>query len=323
MFTQREMRIKATRLLTTAVVAIGVLCCGGTAGAQSEGLAVNTYTPAERGSDWFWADSLNFQPSNRAAVGLTVDWAKEPLVAYDQEGEELAVLSENQLNLHLGGTWIFVERIRVGVNLPILLYQNGESLTLADETIPEPQSAALGDLRLGSDVRLLGKYGEPVTWSAGLQVHLPTGSQAAYTSDGATRLVPRTNVAGEVGSFVYAVQLAYVARFSGSEFVGYPTGNELSYGAALGLKLLDEKLVMGPEIWASTVLSDGSNSTASPGETPVEGIFGAHYRFVPDWRAGLALGAGFNDALGAPQFRLLASLDWAPFAALGRERHSD
>jgi hypothetical protein len=134
------------------------------------------------------------------------------------------------------------------------------------------------------------------------------------------RLVPRTNLAGDLGLFTYAAQLSFTGRFSGSEFIGYPTGNELGFGGAFGVKVLDDKLILGPEIWASTVLTEGSNPSADLGRSSVEGIMGAHYRFVQAWSAGFGVGTGFNNGPGVPQVRLLGSIEWTPFGASDSRR---
>src|SRR5688572_21716941 len=68
------------------------------AAAQTEeGFALNRFDPSERGSDWFWAESLDLREHNRWAVGIVGDWAHKPLVAYDADGDESAALVKNQV----------------------------------------------------------------------------------------------------------------------------------------------------------------------------------------------------------------------------------
>ena len=273
---------------------------------------MNRFDASERGSDWFWAESLDLRGHNRFAIGVVGDWAYKPLVAYDANGDEAAALVQNQVNLHLGASWILWDRVRFALNVPVLVYQNGESLVVDGELFEAPSGAAFGDIRLGADVRLFGEYGDAITLAAGAQVHLPTGSTDAFTSDGKARLVPRVTLAGDVGIFAYAAKTGINVRFEGADFANQPMGHEWTFGGSMGLRLLDKKLIVGPEIWATTVLSTGGDGLFSAGSTPVEGIFGAHYQVGEEWRVGAGVGPGFTRGLGAPEVRSLLSVEWFP-----------
>ena len=47
-------------------------------------------------------------------------------------------------------------------------------------------------------------------------------------------------------------------------------------------------------------------------DTPLEILFGGHFQFARDWRAGLGFGPGIVRGDGAPLFRAVASIEWAP-----------
>ena len=98
--------------------------------AQSQGFAINRFDPAERGSDWFAADSLDLRGHGRLALGVTGDFGHKPLVLYDRDGEELSAIIENQLFVHFGGSLVLWERLRLGVSMPLLAYQSGEGGTV-------------------------------------------------------------------------------------------------------------------------------------------------------------------------------------------------
>ena len=283
----------------------------GTASAQS-GFAVNRFNPAERGSDWFWAESLDLRGHNRIAIGLVGDWAYKPLVAYDAQGDELAPLIRHQIYAHLGASYVLGDRIRFGLSVPILAYQEGQDVVLEGTAYPSPSAGALGDVRMGADLRLFGKYGGIVTGAIGAQVHLPTGNQDNYASDGATRISPRAALAGDIGIFTYAFKTGVNVRFNGDNFADQALGSEWSMGGALGLRLAQRKLTIGPEVWGATVFSDGAEGFFKEGGTPLEGVFGAHYRLGKQWLLGAGVGPGLTRGLGAPKVRTLISLDWAP-----------
>lgn len=280
------------------------------AGAQ-EGFAVNRFSPAERGSDWFWAESLDLRGHNRIALGVTGDWAYKPLVAYDSDGDEVAQLIRHQVYVHAGLSYLLWDRLRLGVNVPVLVFQDGEDVSFDGVQYDSPQKAAIGDVRLGADVRLFGNYGGPITGALGAQVFVPTGNRNNYSGDGSARLLPRFSIAGDLGLFTYALQTGINVRFNDDDFVNQPRGSEWTFGGAVGLRLARGKLTVGPEIWGSTVITDGSEGFFKKGSTPLEGVFGAHLR-LGQFLLGAGAGPGFTQGVGSPELRTLVSLDWFP-----------
>jgi OmpA-OmpF porin, OOP family len=279
--------------------------------AQSEGFAINRFDPAERGSDWFAADSLDLRGHGRLMLGATGDFAEKPLVLYDGEGDAVRNIIEHQLFVHVGASLVLWERLRLGVNLPILAYQEGEGGTLQGQRFEAAEGAALGDLRLGADVRLLGAYRSAVTLAGGLAVYAPTGEQAAFASDGKVRLLPRLLVAGDIGNLTYSAKLGVLYRANDRGFNGEAKGTEAVMAAAIGYRNDDGRLVVGPELFGSTVVADG-DAFFSRRATPFELIFGAHYKVTEDVRLGAGFGPGLTRGFGSPQFRGLLSLEWAP-----------
>jgi outer membrane protein OmpA-like peptidoglycan-associated protein len=297
--------------LVASAVVVALLAAGRPAAAQpvATGLALDRFDPAERGSEWFVLDTLDLRGRIRPAIGADLDWGHKPLVFYDANGHEVAPVVGDQFFVHAGASLVLVDRIRLGFDLPIAVVQSGNAETLAGVTYPAPTSPALGDLRLGADVRLLGEYRSPFTLALGASLYLPTGNQNDYTSDGVVRaVVPHANAAGEIGAFVWAARLGFELRRS--ETVGnVRLGDDFQFGAAFGARLASGKLVLGPEIFGSTVVEGGA---FREGGTPLEALFGVHYQFLEDWRAGAGFGPGLLRGDGAPLFRAVASIEWAP-----------
>ena len=277
--------------------------------AQTAGFALDRYDPAEHGGDWFAGDSLDLHGHLRPALGLTLDWAHDPLVVYDASGDQTAAIVENQLYAHLGGGIRLWDRVRFAANLPIALWQSGETGTLDGEMLSSTNDTALGDLRLAADVRLLGNYREVVSLALGLQAHLPTGDRESFTGDGKVRLVPHALVAGEIASFAYSAKLGFVYRAQDDTVGQVPTGSELQFVVTAGVRLLQDALLVGPELWGTTVVVHGAAFDRAT--TPFELLFGGHYR-AGDYRFGLGIGPGLTRGLGAPSARVLASFAWSP-----------
>jgi outer membrane protein OmpA-like peptidoglycan-associated protein len=302
---------KLPPFVASAFAFVALLLAARSASAQpvATGLALDRFDPAERGSEWFTLDTLDLRGRVRPAIGVDLDWAHKPLVLYDVNGHEVGSVVSDQLFVHAGASLVLFDRVRLGFNLPIAIVQTGDGATLAGVRYPAPTAPQLGDLRLGADVRIVGRYRSPFELAAGASLYLPTGSRDDYTSDGVVRaVIPRVIAAGEIGAFVYSAKLGFELRRS--EIVGGERlGDDFQFGVAAGARLANAKLVLGPELYGSTVVEGGAFRTAG---TPLEVLFGLHYQFARDWRFGAGFGPGIVRGDGAPLFRALASIEWAP-----------
>jgi OmpA-OmpF porin, OOP family len=298
---------------------LGVALFGATALASMEaraqqqipGFALDQFDPSERGSDWFSLESLDLRGKVRPAIGIVGDYAYRPLAIYNGDGSLRSNVISDQFFLHVGASLVLADRIRFGLNVPIALLEDGDGGTLEGIPYPQPSQQAIGDVRLGADVRLAGEYGDPFTLALGLQFFFPTGSQTNYTGDGSVRLEPRLMAAGDISIFTYAARFGFEYRALSGDFANAPVGNELTYGASAGLRVADRKLVIGPELFGSETLTDSSLIGARR-TSPLEWLFGIHYTIGDDWKIGLGGGSGLTRGYGAPTFRGLAVFEWAP-----------
>src|SRR5690606_35155625 len=102
-----------------------VLSLPATAGAQSDGFALNRFNPAEAGSDWFAADTLDLRGKVRPSFLLLADWSHKPLVLYDEDGDEQQAIIEDQLYLHAGLSLNLYDRLRLSALMPFILVSDG------------------------------------------------------------------------------------------------------------------------------------------------------------------------------------------------------
>ncbi len=306
----------ALRLL--ALTPLLCLAWEGRAAAQTaRGFAIDRFEPSDRGSEWFAVDSLDLRGKARPMFGVVGDWGVKPLVSYDSSGHEAAAIIQHQLVTHLGGSVNLFERLRLSANLPIAVFQSGTDVSAGGQLYAAP-SSAFGDLRLGADVRLFGVYGDPLTAALGADVHLPTGSRDNYMSDGTVRVDPHLLVAGDVGAVAYALRGGVNVRPLTDDFAQKPLGSQLAGGAAVGIRVADRKLVVGPEIYAATGI-DSDAAFFKKRTTPVEGLLGAHYT-AGDFRVGGGMGIAITRALGEPVVRGLLSLEYVPEVASDEDK---
>jgi outer membrane protein OmpA-like peptidoglycan-associated protein len=284
----RSRTARALAVVTTAMAALGGTVAPRTAHAQTDPRrAADLLEPSERGSDWLANESLDLRGHLRPSIGYVLSEAH-------RSGAPL----EDLAFLHVGGSVVVADRLRLSVNLPFQIYAGGKTATVDGvELTAPPKESGVGDLRLGVDLRLFGQHRSAVTGALGLQLWAPTGQRSQWTSDGVFRARPRLMFAGELGPFVWAGQLGVFAR----------ERSEMTGSVAAGVRI-DRTIVVGPELMGGATFDDAFAKTT----TPVEALLGAHWLIDGTARLGGGLGAGLTDSIGAPAWRAILSLEWAP-----------
>jgi outer membrane protein OmpA-like peptidoglycan-associated protein len=311
---------RRTRARSLALALVASQLVAGAAHAQSRtGFAVNRFEPAERGSGQFVVDSLDLRAGS-AAAGATFDYAYKPLVVYDATGAERYALVRHQTMLHLGGSFVLAGRLRLGLDAPVALYQDGESATIDGITLSPSNAPAFGDVRLAADVRVAGEYGGPFTLALGARGWLPTGLRSQFTSDGSARVAPQVLASGAIDVLAWAARVAIVVRSRDDTYAGRALGSELFAAVGAGIRTRDQRLFVGPELALASTFTSGAKFLGSR-ETPAELLLGAHYDVLPNLRAGAGVGAGIGHGYGSPVLRGLASLEWVT-SAPARKRQS-
>ncbi|WP_437986298.1 OmpA family protein [Sorangium sp. So ce117] len=290
----------------------------GPSSARAEGpgaVALSRFEPTPAGDPLFGVPSP-FIGGHLVPRGLALfDHAEDPLTLGGGASPEREIVGSQSL-LHVGGSLSLWDRLLVSASLPLALAQSGDgAAAAAGAGAPEaPSSPAFGDLRLGVRVRLLGDEGDPFQIGTSASLHLPTGSSDAYVGEGAVRVTPQLLLGGRVARVVWSVAAGAVMRSSESP-------STLAYGGGAGVLLWDERLQLGPEVYAETMLQGGSLSLTARERVEVERttsaelLLGARFRpFRP--LAGLVVGAaagpGIGDAIGTPSFRAMGTVAWAP-----------
>ena len=275
----------------------------------ANGFSLDRFDPAVRGSEWFTEESLDLRGDRRFAFGVVLDYAREPLVIDPSGGDQLSAILEDQAFLHVGAAVVLDDRARLAFNLPLGLLQQGDTVVVDDIDYSSAEQPAPGDLRLSGELLLSGAFGEPYQVALGARLFVPTGSPDSYSGDGSVRLGPRLLVAGTIGSFTYATHVGVDYRARDQDFAGVELGSDVAFGAAAGARLLHGRLVVGPELFGSTVIA--GNEAFSEATTPFELLLGGHYSSSRQARVGLGVGRGLTRAFGSPDFRLLASLEFS------------
>lgn len=277
------------------------------------GFAIDRFEPVERGSPSFVVDALDLRSSSatapRPAIGGLIDYGYKPLVVYDAAGEERAALVRHQLVFHLGASFVFVDRFRLAVNVPLALYQDGEDVAIEGVPHRSANAPAIGDVRFAVDARITGRWGDPFVLAAGVRAWLPTGVPSQFTSDGTVRVAPQLLAAGTLGAFVWGARLAMVARARDDLYAGRQLGSEMFAAASAGVALAGGRVRIAPEIWLSSGFTGGA-SFLGKRDTAIGWLFGAHVTTASGTRIGAGIGSGIGPGLGAPLVNAVASIEW-------------
>ena len=265
--------------------------------------ALDRFEPAPVGDTFVATSSPNVEGERLLSVGATLSFAYAPLSALNAGTRE--ALIEQQWLLHNTASFEIAERLKVDVDAPVLLEQNGDS---SAERLPSPTGPAMGDVRLGA--RLQGLKGHDAVPSSALSLRLwlPTGDSEAYTSTGTIRLEPALILGADYGDFVWSASLGrrFVFEPEAVEQAGLFT-HETTFSAALGPRV-------GPLMLAAELI--GAVPTPTPGTTfegdavNLEALLSATLQLGPI-RLRLGAAPGLTHAPGTPAVRVLGGFSYA------------
>jgi hypothetical protein len=286
--------------------------------AQAQPL-IERFDPAERGSRFFVADSLELDGSVRFTTGVVTSYGNELRTFRKKFGADPPTLIAHSLWIHPGASLVLAPGARFSIDVPVAL-QSGNGVAFGGIFYPEPASPRLGDVRGSFDIRLLGRERSDVDGAilaAGVSAYVPTGSAEAYASDDFARFALRLATAVKSGPFLFAARAGYMYRRADlAPIAGVQLGGEASGVLAAGYE--HGPLVIGPELYGSTILDAAFKKSA----TPIEVLAGAHVK-LGAFQLGAGLGTALVAGLGAARIRGVLSIEWTPVADVPRDRDRD
>ena len=269
------------------------------------------FNPAVAGDRFFGV------PSPYAAGEVTfhaqalLDYAREPLVLVrESNDEDLGAVVSDQMFVHIGLNFSIIERFAINASMPFAVLSQGDGPAAGGIGFSEPSGAAVGDLRLGARIRLIGEYHEPFQLGVGGYVWVPTGADDSYVSDGSVRGQPQLLMGGREDRFIWSMMAGPSFRKATTQGV-IELGHEMNWGAGIGVLLLDERsLQLGAETYGGiNIESPDSRSTNA------EVLGGIKWRMAPFadmLELGLAGGPGLTTGIGTPAGRVVFSFAYTP-----------
>ncbi|MRG95339.1 OmpA family protein [Polyangium spumosum] len=304
-------RLGRTRSILTAAA---IFLLARPSSAQEVG-ALERFQPSAAGDALFGVPSPGASGHLVPRAKAVVDFGLNPLSI--QDGESRAAIVSQQTFLHLNASLALWDRLLVSLDMPFALTQGGDSPTVAGVTFPSPQSAEVGDLRLGARVRLFGE--DRGAFQIGLGGHLvaPTGP-AGYAAEGAVRGEPHLVLGGRVDRFLYSASLGTTLRASAR-----PHTFDARAGAAVVFG--EDFFQLGPELSLSTpfareiLLDTPDTRIRTASAVSAELLLGAKLRPLPFLVVGAAAGPGLTQGYGTPVFLAVGSIGYEPLAKPARK----
>lgn len=304
------------------------------AGAQTvSGWALDRYEPTTTGDVFFMSEHPWYSSTRTFSVGIVADYAANPLVLRQEFAAADGTTSSSTTNIisgqfvgHLGAAVSFLDRVGIGVSLPLSFYQGGTASPAGTSSLGPAAGVGVGDLRFGVRFRLVGHSDrDPISLHLGANLWAPIGSRSSNTGDEQVRFEPRLTLAGRASIVRWSAGAAFQVR-GDIDAVNLAIGNELRFNAALGFVALDDNLTIGPEAYVFSAVRDlpagrGQGSAAfQTGQWGGEVMLGAHYLISDTILVGLGGGVGLERGYGIPAGRGLLSVAYAPVT---RERPAE
>src|SRR5262249_37626042 len=155
------------------------------------------YEPTPAGDRFFAVPGADPGGNVSLRAGLVGDYAHHPLVLATKNGDEqVGIIVGDQLFVHAGLSLSLWDRLVLSVNQPFALLVSGDSPSFDTFSVNSPKGAAVGDLRGGVRLRLLGEARGPVQLAVGGSVWFPTGNRERYAGDGRLRGRPELTLSG-------------------------------------------------------------------------------------------------------------------------------
>lgn len=290
---------------------VSLLTCS--AAAQAPSIDVRNFSPSVDENS-----SLALEPTQTLGPGdfnaaLVTSYAYRLVTVTDAAGARVAIPLRHQLSYDTLVGLGLGQRLSVDLRMPVVAYQVGHSV---DRVGWSPPSNALGDAAVGAKFTLvprgpLGGFGLATT----AHLTVPTGNPAGGLGSGAVSA--RLRILGELDLVLLALRGSMGVDWRGEQaaFLGDRFKDQMPW--ALGVVLRPQALGWDQSgRWQWFLESRGSVALtpelATKHSSPAALGIGSRYALDEDFSCLLGMEAPLDGALGAPAFRAVVGLTWAP-----------
>ncbi len=299
-----------SRFVQSAVVCVALVVGASASFAQT--FDVQQFRPApSQQTNYFGLHSARILGPGEFEIGLVTNYADDPLVV-SEDGERVGAIVSRQLVADLLGAVGIVDWLELGIDVPIVLLQEGDAIDGIVAADGDQGGAGVGSIRLIPTLALVDldtadSPGGPAL-SLTTDVLLPTGREEDWQGEG-VRVAPQLvldyaiadgpRFSGALGVMVRPG--AEVENLDVDDTLTWGFGADIPVGAAQAVHLIGE-LTGGVALGAAQRSSE---------ERPVELLVGGRYFTDSGVMVELGGGTGVVNGFGAPDWRILAGISYA------------
>jgi outer membrane protein OmpA-like peptidoglycan-associated protein len=285
-------------------------------GVRADGYQLQQYEPTPAGDPWLAVQLPWYSDRPSLAAALTLNYGHKPLLGgrLDRAGDftQPRPIVSDQFASHVDLAVAGWDRVQLAASLPVTAWEDGtQRLGVAPNS-----GAVVGDPRLGVMVRALGNpERDALSLHVGGALWVPIGVEDEHAGDSAARGLARVVLGGAASrNVLWATNLGVLFRsraaLNGAMEGPGVVGDELQLSAALGFRLLAQRLLLGPELLMGSVFE--GQTLFSQQATHLEALGTASYALGSNLRLGAGFGAGLIRTAGTPDVRGLVRLSFAP-----------
>ncbi len=248
-------------------------------------------------------------------AGGALVYADSPLVVEFEDGTEEEVVA-SQLSTRLMGGYNLLGKARLDLEIPVYpVVRVAEELGVGADAQTFDGQFALGDLRLGATVPLLGDEDGVFGLAVAPYLELPTGSEEAFVANGGFSGGLRAAAGGLAGPLGWNANLGVGLGRAAAIDETLSLGNNLNTGVGVNY-LITDTVLAGAELTALLPFVDGFDPW---NKKDVEGHLYGTWLGEGGLVGTLGLGSGLLAGVGAPDFRVALALAYAPIGPFDRD----
>jgi OOP family OmpA-OmpF porin len=307
------------RCVASTASLFALVALSGDANAQGGAVSAERFQPAPGPRNFLTVETARVDGDMSYSFGVLADYANDPFRLRhclpgpcSTAGSSVSDLDviKNLVTANLLASITPTPRLQIGLRVPIA-YASGQGVDLNQATAGYGQPIAggvsgvtLGDPALELKVRALGQAKSPVTAGLSASISAPIGqaiSPELYVGDSSPVGTLRAIVDADLGRFFVAANVGGAFR-STTHLGTLDLGPEFRAGVGAGVRPTPELAFLVEGVATTNFTTDQGTNTA-------EADLAARYAFRgTPVIATLGGGAGLNEGIGAPTFRIFLGL---------------
>lgn len=275
--------------------------------------SVQNFAPAPGPGNYLQVEGANISGHLAFGAGLTIDYAHNPFSIYSSScsdpdncnvGEEQTALVANLAQANLYASFMLVDRLQIGLNLPLLLASGDEFIRFNGSfNVPGGTEFAVGDPVLSLKARIFSSSG----FFLGATVYgsFPVATQMADGFLGDESFRVGGHLIGQLilSGFHLSVNVGGFYRPERT-FLSTRAASALVYRGAIGYQVT-------PLLMLFAEIDGRSGLSAELDEHALEARLAGRLQFG-DFNVSLAGGAGIISGVGVPVFRVIGGFAYSP-----------